>query len=115
MLANVALVFLIRPVAYYTAKFFQSLTVKIISNSNRSPAGIYLLSGTVYILVLSIGFIFAVDAQSLDKVVSSLPAAVGISGMVLGFAFQDLSANFMVARHDAIINLTEIIKKIILL
>ena len=38
---------------------------------------------------------YALDILRLDKAVSSLLAGVGIIGLALGFAFQDLSSNFI--------------------
>ncbi len=95
MLPNLALAFLIMLIAYYFAKVCRSLTVKLITSIKGKPAGTYLLSTIVYILVLSIGLFFALDILQLDKAVSSLLAGAGILGIVLGFAFQDLSSNFI--------------------
>ena len=45
--------------------------------------------------VLVAGLFIALGVLGLDKTVTSLLAGVGIVGLALGFAFQDIAANFM--------------------
>ncbi len=54
-----------------------------------------LFSTIFYIILLFIGIFIALDILQLDKAVSSLLAGAGILGLALGFAFQDLSSNFI--------------------
>lgn len=54
-----------------------------------------LLSTVASASVLGIGVFLALGILQLDGVVASLLAGVGIVGLALGFAFQDLAANFM--------------------
>lgn len=54
------------------------------------------LVGTVVRLtVVFIGIFIALSLLHLDKTVTSLLAGVGVAGLALGFAFQDIAANFM--------------------
>jgi small conductance mechanosensitive channel len=48
-----------------------------------------------YIVFLSVGFLVSMDVAGLDKAVSSILAGVGVVGLAVGFAFQDIIANFM--------------------
>ncbi len=54
-----------------------------------------LLTALAAIATLAVGLFFALGVVGLDKTVTSLLAGVGIIGLALGFAFQDLAANLM--------------------
>ncbi len=54
-----------------------------------------LVSTISYLAVLAGGLMAALNILNLEKTVTSLLAGVGIVGLALGFAFQDLAANFM--------------------
>ena len=45
--------------------------------------------------VVCVGLLVALNVLSLDKTVMSLLAGVGVVGLALGFAFQDIASNFM--------------------
>lgn len=47
------------------------------------------------IVVICLGFLFALSLVNLDKTVTSVLAGVGVIGLALGFAFQDIAANFI--------------------
>ena len=82
-------------VAYYAARAIRVVTIKLIIRITGKNSGTYLISTIVYISIISLGLFFALDVLQLDKAVSSLLAGAGILGLVLGFAFQDLSSNFI--------------------
>ncbi len=46
-------------------------------------------------MVIALGFLFALSIVNLDKTVTSILAGVGVIGLALGFAFQDIAANFI--------------------
>ena len=54
-----------------------------------------LISTLAYVAVLLVGTFFGLEVLGLDKTVTSLLAGVGIIGLALGFAFQDIAANFI--------------------
>lgn len=62
-------------------------------SNNRQIAG--LLATISYIALLAVGTFIALGILQLDKTVTTLLAGVGVIGLALGFAFQDLAANFM--------------------
>lgn len=62
-------------------------------SSNKEIVG--LLSSLTRFALLSIGLFTALGILNLDKTVTSLLAGVGIVGLALGFAFQDIAANFV--------------------
>lgn len=55
----------------------------------------HLIAKTVKVCVIGLGFILALGILKLDKAVFSLLAGVGVIGLALGFAFQDLVSNFV--------------------
>jgi small conductance mechanosensitive channel len=67
------------------------LTLRITGNEPVSQ----LLSMIARIAVVAIAIFFALGLLKLDKTVTSLLAGVGVVGLALGFAFQDIAANFM--------------------
>jgi small-conductance mechanosensitive channel len=72
-------------------KFSASFILSISKNSSLSS----LLSGVIYTLIVIAGIMTALDIMELNKTVSSILAGVGIIGLALGFAFQDLTSNFI--------------------
>ncbi|MBO6576904.1 MAG: mechanosensitive ion channel family protein [Rhodothermales bacterium] len=54
-----------------------------------------LLNSVVYTAVITIGAFVALSVLQLDGAVTKLLAGVGILGLALGFAFQDIAANFV--------------------
>lgn len=54
-----------------------------------------LLAKAAYLGVLAAGVFVALGVLQLDKTVTSLLAGVGILGLALGFAFQDIAENFI--------------------
>ena len=54
-----------------------------------------LAAAAAYIVVLGLGMFLALGVLDLDRTVTSLLAGVGIVGLALGFAFQDIAANFV--------------------
>ncbi|HSM36190.1 MAG TPA: mechanosensitive ion channel family protein [Longimicrobiales bacterium] len=54
-----------------------------------------LITRALYLAVLAAGLFVALGILELDKTVTSMLAGVGILGLALGFAFQDIAANFI--------------------
>lgn len=54
-----------------------------------------LFAALAYVAVLAAGTFIALGVLGLDKAVTSLLAGVGILGLALGFAFQDIASNFI--------------------
>lgn len=54
-----------------------------------------LLGTLARVVTLVCGLLIALGLLQLDKTVTSLLAGVGVVGLALGFAFQDIAANFM--------------------
>lgn len=54
-----------------------------------------LVAKGIYLVVLATGLFIALGILELDRTVTSMLAGVGILGLALGFAFQDIAANFI--------------------
>lgn len=54
-----------------------------------------LTTNTVYLAVLAAGLFIALGILQLNTVLTSMLAGVGIVGLALGFAFQDIAENFV--------------------
>lgn len=95
LLPNTVIALIIIFLSYITAsitdKFIQQLLRR--SLQNKSLAGFIALMAKISILIL--GFILAINIMHLDKAVASILAGIGIAGVALGFALQDITANFL--------------------
>ncbi|MBC7849826.1 MAG: mechanosensitive ion channel [Chitinophagaceae bacterium] len=94
-LPNILLALIIIVVFVFVAKWVRKLAYKLTIRMSGKDSVSGLFSTMAYVIILFIGLFFALDILGLDKTVSSLLAGAGILGLVLGFAFQDLSSNFV--------------------
>ena len=78
-------------ISRYTRKVVSSVMAKISDNISL----IAMVSTISRVVVLSLGLFFALSILGLDKTVTSLLAGAGVVALAIGFAFQDLTANFI--------------------
>ncbi len=95
MLPNLALAIIILIAFNYLSKWARRGTNSVLDRLSSHKEINKLLSTVVRLLVLVAGLFFALGVLDLDKTVTSLLAGVGIIGLALGFAFQDIASNFM--------------------
>lgn len=95
MLPNLLLAILVLAITIFVARIVQKTTERVLPRFSHSVALNNLVSSLVYMTALLIGFFFVLNILRLDKTVTSLLAGVGIIGLALGFAFQDIAANFI--------------------
>lgn len=95
MLPNLALSILVFVLFFFVAKFLKRGMYKLLLKISHKPAISGLFSSIFYIFVLFIGLFISLQLLHLDKTISSLLAGAGIIGLALGFAFQDLTSNFI--------------------
>lgn len=95
MLPNAVLAVIILVIFFLIARLVRNLSHKFVFQISKSQSISSLASVVVYTLVVIFGIMTALDIMGLEKTVSSLLAGVGIIGLALGFAFQDLTANFI--------------------
>jgi small conductance mechanosensitive channel len=95
MLPNFVMAVLAMTAFIFIARFVRRFAHRIVLRMSKSESVASLVAGIVYSLVIIFGIMTALDVMQLEKTVSSLLAGVGIIGLALGFAFQDLTANFI--------------------
>jgi small-conductance mechanosensitive channel len=95
MLPNLLIAVLVLVITIFVARFIQKTTDRFLPRFSHSVALNNLVSSLVYMTVMLIGLFFVLNILRLDKTVTSLLAGVGIIGLALGFAFQDIAANFI--------------------
>ncbi|NDK54893.1 mechanosensitive ion channel family protein [Pontibacter fetidus] len=95
MLPNLFLALLILIITFYVARLIRNGLDKVITRFSHSPALNNLISTLLYLAIVMVGCLLVLSVLKLDNVVVSLLAGVGIVGLALGFAFQDIAANFI--------------------
>jgi len=95
MLPNMAVALVLFILFYLLAKLIQKTSSKLFEKASDNKALQNLLSTITYYSVLGIGFFIILDILQLEKAVTSLLAGVGVIGLALGFAFQDVASNFI--------------------
>jgi len=95
MLPNLFIAVIVLVVTFYIARLIRKASDKVLPRFSHSAALNNLASAIVYIIIVLMGIFFALGILKLDKTVTSLLAGVGIIGLALGFAFQDIAANFI--------------------
>ena len=77
------------------ARYIKKGTKKILGRATDSPAVTNLLANILSISIITAGLFIALGVLNLQKTVTSLLAGLGIIGLALGFAFQEIAANFI--------------------
>ncbi len=95
MLPNMVLAIILFIVFLTLARIIKRLFARIIKRATDDLSIQNLFTQLVYYIVLGIGFFIILEVLNLDKAVTSLLAGVGVIGIALGFAFQDIAANFV--------------------
>ncbi len=95
MLPNLALAALIVVLGWLLARLARMLVGKLLQRFIPSGTLKGLISTSTYLLVMLVALFAALSVLHLDKTVTSILAGAGIIGLALGFAFQDIAANFI--------------------
>ncbi|MFW6086259.1 MAG: mechanosensitive ion channel family protein [Myxococcota bacterium] len=95
MLPNLVVALVLLIVSFGVAKLGRYATCQILRRLRVSESATNLVGRVVQIGVVIVGLAIALSVLELDKAVTSLLAGVGIVGLALGFAFQDLASNFI--------------------
>jgi small conductance mechanosensitive channel len=102
VMPNLLLAIVVLILFYISARLARKFSRQFVLRLSKSVSLSGLLSSVVYALIIIFGFMTALDILKLEKTVSSLLAGVGIIGLALGFAFQDLTTNFISGAFIAI-------------
>lgn len=95
MLPNMVIAALVLLAMYFAGKFVRKITYKLTLRISKSDTVAGVVSVVLQTLVMTVALATALSILNLSKAVSSVLAGVGIIGLALGFAFQDLSSNFI--------------------
>lgn len=95
MLPNVIVAILVMLAFYFGARLVKRLLRKLLRRFSQNELVTSFLSNVVFVTISTVGFLTALGALHLEKAVTSLLAGAGILGLAIGFAFQDIVANFI--------------------
>ncbi|HMJ12372.1 MAG TPA: mechanosensitive ion channel domain-containing protein, partial [Polyangiaceae bacterium] len=95
MLPNAVLALLLVVLAVLVAKLVQKIVQRLVYRTSKNTAISELLGTLARFAVVILAVFFGLGLLNLNKTVTSLLAGVGVVGLALGFAFQDIAANFM--------------------
>jgi small conductance mechanosensitive channel len=95
MLPNLIIATLVLILTFFAARILRKTSDKLLIRFTHSSSLNNLVGTTVYVTILMLGIFFTLSILKLDKTVTTLLAGAGIIGLALGFAFQDIAANFI--------------------
>ena len=95
LLPNLVIAVLVAVLFFMVARLVRNVSGRVLRRISHNYAVNNLLVTVIYVAVLTIGVFVALTIVRLDGAVTSLLAGVGIVGLALGFAFQDIAANFI--------------------
>jgi len=95
MLPNFVVAVVVLLIFVFIAKFGRKLFSRLAERITDNISLTNLLSSVLYISIIAIGTFIALSILKLDGAVTSLLAGAGVIGLALGFAFQDIAANFI--------------------
>lgn len=94
-LPNLVVAILVVILFFLLAKFIRSSAKKLLGKTSQNEAINHLLATILFVAIVATGFFIALGILDLTEAVTTLLAGVGIVGLALGFAFQDIAANFI--------------------
>jgi len=95
LLPNIAVAFVIAIVFGVLAKFVGNVSGKLMRRTFESRQIAGLLTSIIKFIIIIAGVFIALDFVGLKGTVTSLLAGAGIVGLAIGFAFQDMTENFI--------------------
>ena len=99
LLPNLVVAVLIVVAAAFLARLVRRVVTgvmhRVTEHAPQARNVVDLLGTLAYVAVLAIGTFLALRVIGLDGIVTTLLAGAGIVGLALGFAFQDIAANFI--------------------
>ena len=94
-LPDLLLVILIMIAAIIIGKQLRKWSYRLLFRISNKRAASKLISTITQIIVILFAFFISLDILQLHQTFSSLLAGAGIIGIILGFALQDITANFI--------------------
>jgi small conductance mechanosensitive channel len=94
-LPNIVSAILVMLLFIVISKLCRKIAHKILTKISATEAVTRLLTNIIAVAIIVAGLFVSLGILDLDKTVTSLLAGVGIIGLALGFAFQDIASNFI--------------------
>ena len=95
ILPNLVIAILVLAVCWVCARVVSALVQRFVARLGSNHDVVRLLGFSAYATLLAGGIFVALGLLHLDKTVTSLLTGVGILGLTLGFALQDVASNLM--------------------
>jgi small conductance mechanosensitive channel len=95
MLPNLLIALFVVIIFWIISKYVFKWMKQLFEKTHFNESIENLLANIIRFVVIAIGIVIALGILSLQKTVFSLLAGVGVIGLALGFAFQDLASNFI--------------------
>ncbi|MEO0470470.1 MAG: mechanosensitive ion channel family protein [Bacteroidota bacterium] len=96
MLPNFLVAVIVLLLFVFVSKIVNRISQNILDRVTPERTSLSQLGATVIrITIIALGLFVSLSILHLDQAVSSLLAGAGIIGLALGFAFQDITANFL--------------------
>ncbi len=95
LLPNMAVTLVLLIIFLVLAKLGSKLFKKLFSKTSNNKALELLFSTAIYATILGIGLFIMLGVLGLNTAVTSLLAGIGVIGLALAFAFQNIAANFL--------------------
>ncbi|MEQ9321497.1 MAG: mechanosensitive ion channel family protein, partial [Polyangiaceae bacterium] len=95
MLPNLVVALVVVALFSLAAKWVAKLASRLVKRVTNNESFSSLVGTIASVATRIVGVFVALSMLQLDKTVTSLLAGVGVVGLALGFAFQDIAANFM--------------------
>ena len=92
-LPNIAMAILVMVIFYFIAKGIRKFFKKVLLQKISQVSIQDIISKTVFVTVLLIGFFMALGVMDLDKVLTSILAGAGVIGLAVGLALQGTLSN----------------------
>lgn len=94
-LPNLAVAILVLIIFTFLARLISRQAVRGFDRFSQNASLINLSGALIRVLIVAVGLFVALGILGLDKALTSLLAGAGVIALAVGFAFQDLTANFI--------------------
>jgi small-conductance mechanosensitive channel len=95
MLPNFVVAVLVLLLFVFLAKVARNIFSRLANRVSDNISLTNLMSSVLHMAIISLGTFISLSILKLDGAVTSLLAGAGVIGLALGFAFQDIAANFI--------------------
>jgi small-conductance mechanosensitive channel len=95
MLPNLFVALFVLFLFYILARVVRMVSRRVLNRISSRHSVNNLFASIFFIITVAIGLIISLNVLHLEQTVTSLLAGAGIIGLAIGFAFQDISANFI--------------------